>query len=136
TPLQDAFGEENVIGGLCLIETTLNEAGEVAQTSAFDRLVFGELNHQKTDRVEQIAEVFSGTKAEFILSEQILQDMWHKYLRITVLSGVTTLMRAPIGPIRESDGGRDFISALFKEITDIMRANRAPIADHIEDEQL
>ena len=31
--------------------------------------------------------------------------MWHKYLFITVMSGMTTLMRAPIGPIRESEGG-------------------------------
>lgn len=38
------------------------------------------------------------------------------------LSGVTTLLRAPMGPIRESDGGRDFIRNLFKEATNIMKA--------------
>ncbi|MGW8425209.1 EamA family transporter [Peribacillus simplex] len=36
--------------------------------------------------------------------------------------GVTTLMCAPMGPIRESDGGSDFIRNLFKEATNIMRA--------------
>lgn len=135
-PLKEAFSEKKVIGGLCFIETTLNQAGEVVHSSDFGRLVFGELDHQETDRIQQIADTFSGTKADFVLSQNILQDMWHKYLRITILSGVTTLMRAPIGPIRESDGGRDFISNLYKEVTEIMRACKAPIADSTEEEQL
>ena len=42
--------------------------------------------------------------------------MWHKYLFITVMSGVTTLMRAPIGPIRESEGGRDLSKTYLKNV--------------------
>jgi 2-dehydropantoate 2-reductase len=135
SPLKEAFGKK-VIGGLCTIETTLNNSGDVVQSSAFDQLVFGELEHQETDRIQQIADTFSGTKAKFVLSNKIMQDMWHKYLFITVMSGVTTLMRAPMGPIRESDGGRDFIRGLYKEATKIMRACNAPIADNIEEEQM
>ncbi|NMA90943.1 MAG: 2-dehydropantoate 2-reductase [Amphibacillus sp.] len=134
--LINEFGKERVAGGLCQIETTLNESGEVIHSSSFDKLVFGELNNEMTERIQSVATAFSGTKADFILSTQILQDMWHKYLRITILSGLTTLMRAPIGPIRESLGGRDFIKALFDEVTQIMRAHHAPIADHVEDGQL
>lgn len=136
SPLKEAFGDNKVIGGLCIIETTLNKTGEVVHSSAFDRLLFGELEHQETDRTQQIADTFSGTKANIVLTKQILQDMWHKYLLITVLSGVTTLMRAPIGPIRESDGGRDFIRNLFEEAAKIMRACKAPIADNIVEEQM
>jgi len=135
SPLKEAFGKK-VIGGLCTIETTLNNSGEVVQSSAFDQLVFGELEHQETDRIHQIADTFSGTKAKFVLSNKIMQDMWHKYLFITVMSGVTTLMRAPMGPIRDSEGGRAFIRDLYTEATKIMRACNAPIADNIEEEQM
>ena len=134
--LKEAYGAEHVIGGLCQIETTLNDSGEVVHTSPFDKLVFGELNEKKSDRIDKIAATFSNTKAEFILSEQILQDMWHKYLRITILSGLTTLMRSPIGPIRDSDNGMTFIAELYEEVTTIMRMNQAPIADEVEEEQL
>lgn len=132
-PLKEAFGDEQVIGGLCFIETTLNEDGDVVQTSKAHRLVFGEFNQEKTERVQKIADVFSDTKASFVLSEHIVQDMWHKYMFITALSGVTTLTRAPIGPIRESEGGQAFIRQLFEEIAQIMRVHGAPIADHIVD---
>ncbi|PEJ58337.1 2-dehydropantoate 2-reductase [Bacillus sp. AFS002410] len=135
-PLKLAFGEEQVIGGLCFIETTLNEAGEVVQTSKAARLVFGEFLGKETDRIRRIAEVFNGSKADFIQSKQIERDMWHKYLFITVMSGVTSLMRAPIGPIRESEGGRATIRELFEECTNIMIAYGAPIAENIVDEHM
>lgn len=135
TTLKEAFGDDKVLGGLCIIETTLNKAGDVIHSSPFDKLVFGELSHQKSERIKKVAELFSGTKANFIFSEHILQDMWHKYLRITILSGMTTLMQAPIGPIRDSDGGMEFITQLLEEVTGIMRAYKAPIAVDIETEQ-
>jgi 2-dehydropantoate 2-reductase len=128
--LKQAFGDDKVIGGLCFIETTLNEVGDVVQTSAADRLVYGELEHPDTSRIREIADAINGTKADFVLSDHIEQDLWHKYLFITVLSGVTTLMRAPIGPIRESDGG-EFIRQLFEEGAQIMRAAGAPIQGNI-----
>lgn len=134
--LQKEFGEEKVIGGLCFIETTLNNQGEIVQTSAANRLMFGEMKSQDSERIKHISKAFAGTKFSFILSENITQDMWHKYLFITVMSGVTTLMRAPIGPIRESEGGRDFIQNLFEECMEIMRCVGAPIKDNIVQEHM
>ncbi|MGG5736150.1 MULTISPECIES: 2-dehydropantoate 2-reductase [Bacillus cereus group] len=134
--LQKEFGEEKVMGGLCFIETTLNNEGDVVQTSAANRLVFGEIKPQDAERMQRISEVFAGTKASFVLSENITQDMWHKYLFITVMSGVTTLMRAPIGPIRESEGGRDFIRNLFEESVQIMKSIEAPVKDNIVEEHM
>ena len=134
--LQKEFGEEKVIGGLCFIETTLNDQGEIVQTSTANRLVFGEMKSQDSERIKHISKAFAGTKSSFVLSENIMQDMWHKYLFITVMSGVTTLMRAPIGPIRESEGGRDFIQNLFEECMQIMRCIGAPIKDNIVQEHM
>jgi 2-dehydropantoate 2-reductase len=134
--LQKEFGVEKVIGGLCFIETTLNDQGEIVQTSAANRLVFGEIKSQDSERINHISKAFADTKASFVLSENIVQDMWHKYLFITVMSGVTTLMRAPIGPIRESDGGREFIRNLFEESVQIMKSMGAPVKDNIAQEHM
>ncbi|OFD50367.1 2-dehydropantoate 2-reductase [Bacillus mycoides] len=134
--LQKEFGVEKVMGGLCFIETTLNDQGEIVQTSAANRLVFGEIKPQDSERIKRISKAFADTKASFVLSENITQDMWHKYLFITVMSGMTTLMRAPIGPIRESDGGREFIRNLFAESVQIMKAMEAPVKDNIIEEHM
>ncbi|RIP37116.1 2-dehydropantoate 2-reductase [Staphylococcus gallinarum] len=129
--LQSLFGKHNIMGGYCVIETTLDTSGEIVHTSTFDKLFFGELNGEESERAKHLAASFSNAKAQFILSNNITQGMWHKYLMITVLSGVTTLMHAPIGPIRDSVGGTNFIESLYNEAATIMRAEGAPLDKQI-----
>ncbi len=126
------FGEDRVIGGLCFIETTLDKEGRVLQTSASHELVFGERSGEKTDRILKIAEAFSGTKAGFRLSNNISRDMWQKYMFISTLSGITTLMRAPLGPIRESRAGRQTLLRLQAEIFSVLKKVEAPILADID----
>jgi 2-dehydropantoate 2-reductase len=130
------FGEEKILGGLCFIESTLDEHGKVIQTSPAQYLVFGEISGEKTERILALQETFEGTKADFRLSENIEQEMWHKYLFITTLSGVTSLFRSPIGPIRDQEYGRKKTHSLLQEVSSIMRRIQAPLADNAEEVQL
>ncbi|WML42904.1 ketopantoate reductase family protein [Neobacillus sp. PS3-40] len=134
--LSDVFGEENVIGGLCSIESTLDKEGKILQTSPLNNLVFGELSGERSKRILKMEEMFSGTKVNYKLSENVNQDLWHKYLFITTMSGITTLMRSPIGPIRDEESGRETLKWLLKEIISVMNLVHAPIAENIEDIQL
>lgn len=134
--LINEFGEEHILGGLCFIEATLDHRGKILQTSPAHDLVFGERSGKITDRILSLQASFSGTKAAFTLSENIEQDMWHKYLFITTFSGVTSLFRSPIGPIREQEYGLKTIQKLLNETAFIMRKVEAPIDVHIEETQL
>lgn len=134
--LVEEFGENRVLGGLCFIETTLDHEGKVIQSSPKHDIVFGELSGEKSERIGRIEAAFSGTKTGYRLSGNINQDLWQKYLFISTLSGITTLMRAPIGPIRESASGRATITQLLKEIVSVMKRINAPLADDIEMIQL
>lgn len=131
--LNAAFHESNVIGGLCFVESTLDEQGTIIQTSAIHDFVFGELDGGKSERVEGLLQSFSGTKANFVLSENIHQAMWHKYLFIATLAGVTTLFRSPIGPIRDDEFGADTIKQTLGEVSGIMKSVDAPLAENIVD---
>ncbi|MDQ0429757.1 2-dehydropantoate 2-reductase [Planomicrobium stackebrandtii] len=135
-PLVRAFGEERVIGGLCFVETTLAEDGTIVQTSPVHQLIYGERTGKKTERIEKLEQAFSGTKAEFIKSDNINQEMWHKYLFITAMSGITSMMESPIGPIRDLETGRRTIQVLLQELAAIMEKMGAPIQPGIADTQL
>lgn len=134
--LIEAFGEHCVIGGLCFVEGTLDENGTIIQASSMNQLVYGERNGEKSDRIQRLTAAFDGTKAEFILSDNINQEMWHKYLFITTMSGITTLFEQPIGPIRELDSGRKTIISLLKELEKVMESIGAPIESGISDKLL
>jgi 2-dehydropantoate 2-reductase len=131
--LTEAFGAEKVIGGLCFIETTLDESGKVIQTSPIQDLVFGELKGKRSERILKLQAAFDDTKANFRLSEKIEQEMWQKYLFITSLSGITSLFRSPIGPIRDQTQGAETIKRLLHETVEIMTAIGAPLSEGAKD---
>jgi 2-dehydropantoate 2-reductase len=130
------FGEKHVLGGLCFIESTLGENGKVIQTSPIHNLVFGERNGEETDRIQRVRASFSDTKASFIYSDNIMKEMWNKYLFISLLSGATTLMRAPIGPIRDTDSGYEALRKIVTEVVTVMEKIGAPIGNELIEAQL
>ncbi|WP_226665959.1 ketopantoate reductase family protein [Metabacillus litoralis] len=134
--LMTTFSENQIIGGLCFIESTVDQHGVIVQTSATHDFVYGELTGKETDRMTKINNLLSKTKASIRKSDTILKDMWHKYMFISGLSGITTLFRSSIGPIREAKYGLEMIENLFIEIGSVMRAVGAPIDDNIEKIQL
>jgi 2-dehydropantoate 2-reductase len=130
------YSPEQVIGGLCFVEATLDESGDVIQTSDIHDAVFGEWDGEVSDRMRNLSEAFSGTKTNFRLSSNIQQEMWHKYLFITTLSGITSLMRSSIGPVRDTLEGRTYIQQLFEEIRLTMEEAGAPLAEGIVEKQM
>ncbi|HEY8332043.1 MAG TPA: 2-dehydropantoate 2-reductase [Pseudomonas sp.] len=93
------FSYRRVLGGLGLISATLDETGAVLHLSQDHTLAFGELDGERTPRVEAIAAAFA--QAAFVgrLSDSILQEMWEKWVHIATIASITTLMRASIGDI-------------------------------------
>jgi 2-dehydropantoate 2-reductase len=134
--LDKQFGNEKVIGGLCYIEATLDSKGAVIQKGPLHMLVYGERSGQESERIIKLAEVFKGIKADFQLSTTIIEDLWHKYLFIATMSGITTLMRAAIGPICDHPSGIETIKQLTKEIIDVMNVAGAPLSNELETIQM
>lgn len=134
--LDEQFGKEKVIGGLCYIEATLDSEGAVIQKGPLHMLVYGERSGQESERIIKLADALKGTKADFQLSSTIIEDLWHKYLFIATMSGITTLMRAPIGPICNQPSGMETIKQLTKEIIDVMNVAGAPISNELETIQM
>ncbi|WP_054707194.1 ketopantoate reductase family protein [Bacillus sp. JCM 19041] len=128
--LEQHFGNQ-LLGGLCFIESSVADDGTIIQESQIHRLVYGERDGSSSVRTKQLLTCFKGSNAEFSYSANIEQDMWHKYLFIAVASGITTLFRSSIGPIRKNDTRNGFIESTLNECANVMRTAGAPIADDI-----
>jgi 2-dehydropantoate 2-reductase len=120
--LANKFGSERVLGGLCAIAATLNEKREIVQLAPLQSLSFGERNGKLTDRVRAIAEVMASGKFGAATSEQIIQDMWEKWIFLASLAASTCLMRAPLGHILAAPGGKDFILGTLDECSAVAAA--------------
>ena len=130
--LVDRFGEQRVLGGLCFIESTLDAQGRILQTSPSHHLLFGPLPGTRTDRLEELKQHLTGTAAPINYSDTITRDMWNKYLFITTFSGVTSLFRSAIDPIRSQEQGMRMIRRLATEAKEEMERQGAVFSDGIE----
>ena len=113
---------ERVLGGLCAIAVTLNEAREVVQLAPMQSLNFGERDGKMSDRVRAISEVFASGNFGAVASEHIMQDMWEKWVFLASLAASTSLMRTSVGNILAVAGGRDFLLGMLDETSAIAKA--------------
>jgi 2-dehydropantoate 2-reductase len=131
--LDAKFGRERVLGGLCAIAVTLNDKREVVQLAPMQSLTFGERDGKMTDRVRAIAEVMAAGKFGSVASENILQDMWEKWVFLASLAASTSLMRTSVGNILAAPGGRDFLLGMVDECTAVATSQGyAPRAPFLE----
>ena len=112
--LEQRFGAAHLLGGLAMISTVLEPGGRVAHLNQLHTLVYGERDGSKSPRVEAIAAAFSGALFVPRLSENIMQDMWEKWVFIASCAGITCLMRSVIGDVVAA-GGADFCTGLLAE---------------------
>jgi 2-dehydropantoate 2-reductase len=113
--LDKKFGHQRVLGGLCAIAATLDEHRQIVQLAPMQSLGFGERDGKLSDRVRALAEALAGGKFGAAASEQIIQDMWEKWVFLASLAASTCLMRAPVGDILAAPGGKDFILGMLDE---------------------
>jgi len=131
--LDGRFGRERVLGGLCAIAVTLNEAREVVQLAPMQSLTFGERDGTMSERVRAIAEIFASGNFGSSASATVLQDMWEKWVFLATLAASTSLMRTTLGNILAAPGGKDFLLGIFEECRETAAAEgfspRAPFVE-------
>jgi 2-dehydropantoate 2-reductase len=121
--LESRFGKNRVLGGQCGIAVTLDEHRHVVQLApVFQSLGFGERDGGMSDRVRAIAEYLAPGNIGSQPSENIMQEMWEKWVLLTTLASSTSLMRAAIGHILAAPGGRDFILGVRDECSAVAKA--------------
>ena len=121
--LRAVYDESRIMGGVGYVATTIDRPGVIRQTGPMQRLLFGEFDGARSTRGEALlaACLAGGIKAEF--SDNILCEIWQKYVFLVGLSGTTTTMRKTIGPIRENAQTRAFLADVMREVVAVGRSH-------------
>ena len=127
--LRAAYGESHIMGGVGYVATTIDRPGVIRQTGPMQRLLFGEFDGAPSARGQALlaACLAGGINAE--LSANILREIWQKYVFLVGLSGTTTTIRKPIGPIREDPQTRAFLRDVMREVVAVGRALGVDLAE-------
>jgi 2-dehydropantoate 2-reductase len=121
--LRAAFDPRQLMGGVGYVATTIDAPGVIRQTGPLQRLLFGEFDGSRSPRGEALlaACLAGGIKAEF--SPDIVREIWQKFVFLVGLSGTTTAIRMPIGPIRSNPQTRAFLHDVMHEVVMVGRAH-------------
>jgi 2-dehydropantoate 2-reductase len=120
--LAGRFGEDSVIGGVCLISAEIDTQGRIVQLTDIHRLVYGERTGNHSARISALNESMQGAMFDARTSENILQEMWEKWVLLASLGAATCLMRGNIGEIEAIPGGAHLSRAILRECSAISTA--------------
>ncbi len=134
--LRSIFGEKAVMGGVAYIGTSIKKPGVIEHIGTMQKLVFGEYDGQSSERTRTLLDACKrgGINAE--LRNDIQREIWEKFIFLVGLSGATTTMRLPIGPIRGNPQSRVFLLDIMREVEAVGRAQGVTLAEHYANNRL
>lgn len=95
-----SVGRPHTAGGVAYVAAVISEPGVIRHT-AMDRLIFGELDGSRSERLETLLASCRAAGFQATVSERIEADIWSKFVRLSVFSGMTAVTRCAIGALRD-----------------------------------
>ena len=124
--LDRRFGAARVLGGLAQIAATIGAGGRIEHLNKAHRIVFGERDGRSSERTAALAALLARAKFDSALSDDIMQEMWEKFVMLATLAGMTCLMRAPVGAIIATSEGEALMGEFLAECAAIATAAGHP----------
>jgi 2-dehydropantoate 2-reductase len=106
------FGAGRVIGGTCGIQGAMTAEGEVKQLGPIHRIAYGLLpgtSAAARAKLETLHGFYQRTPVDAVLADDILLELWEKFVLLTTMASMTTLMRGGIGDALAADEGEAIV---------------------------
>lgn len=124
--LDAALGAERVLGGVAYVGAVLLPDGSIRHHNRLSGIAFGERSGGITDRARAIEQEFAGTPVNAPANDDILQEMWEKFVMMGAMAGQNCLLRGAIGDIMATDDGEALMIAALAECQAVAAAAGHP----------
>ncbi|QIE57829.1 2-dehydropantoate 2-reductase [Pikeienuella piscinae] len=131
--LDERIPQAAILGGLCHIGATMDDKGEIRHLNDLQRIALGARRPEQGRAAERVHAALSRGGIAPVLSTDIMQEMWEKFVFLTAYAGLTCMMRAPVGAIAATTHGKAVARELLEECAAIATASGyPPAAEFIE----
>ena len=129
------IGAGHVIGGASFILAHIAEPGVVEQVGSVRRVIFGELDGSRTERIERLLAEFRNAEIDSDVADDIRVVLWDKFAFLCALAGLTAVTRLPIDELLAVPETRGFFQEMVAEVAVVARAEGVELADDIVDQK-
>ena len=134
--LAAVVGADHVVGGAAFIFSTIAEPRVVAHTGGPARIVFGERDNRRSDRVESLHAACLGAGIDADVARDINTVLWTKFAFICAAAGMTSSVRLPLGDIRESPAAWAMFRDIVAEVVALAGLEGVELGDGVVDQQV
>jgi 2-dehydropantoate 2-reductase len=128
-----AVGRTHTAGGTVYIAAVIAEPG-VIRHSALDHVIFGELDGTRSPRLQRLLDACTPAGFQVTLSDNIQVDIWTKFVRLSVFSGMTAVTRCPIGRVVADPDLFEMLKSAARETMAVARAKGVAVPDQVIDD--
>jgi 2-dehydropantoate 2-reductase len=116
------LGKQAVMGGVAQISASIVAPGVIRQVGTFMRMLFGELDGSRSQRGEAFLALCQKAGFDAVLSDQILSELWIKFILLATNASVMAVARQPIGKLRDDPDMRPQFVAAYNEVIAVGKA--------------
>ena len=134
--LDQHFGRARVIGGVAHIAATVAKSGAVQQLSDLHRLTIGARDAAQEGVVQEFIGLCRKSAFDSVLSADIEQVLWDKWVFLATLAGMTTLCRGSVGDIVATPHGESQVRRMYEECQAVAAASGHAVSSEARDRDL
>jgi 2-dehydropantoate 2-reductase len=120
--LDAAFGPDRVLGGVAYVGAVLLPDGSIRHVNRMSGIAFGERGGGVSERARAIEQQFANTPVAAPANDNILQEMWEKFIMMGAMAGMNCLMRGNVGEIVATEEGEALIVEALAECRAVAEA--------------
>ncbi len=113
--LAEAFGSDNILGGVTYLGATRKEAGSVYHTNS-GKIDLGNFTGSSSDRCHQLATMFSAAGIPCKVINDLIRKRWEKLCWNIPFNGLGALLNQDTAQLLTDNGIKDLIRTLIMEI--------------------
>src|SRR5438309_53026 len=111
--LAPILGDDATIGGATYVVTKVASPGVIRHTGALARIQCGRLDRRGDPTLVRYVQEMKGANIDITLAENMLLEIWKKFVLLSGTSGITASTRQPLGVIRDDTDMRAFFFKLM-----------------------
>lgn len=121
--LAPILGDAATIGGATYVVTTIAAPGVIRHTGTVARIRCGRLDRNADSVLAGYVDQMKAAELDITLSNDMLTDLWKKFVLLTGTSSITASTRQTLGVIRDDPDMRAFLFKLMDETVAVGRAS-------------
>ena len=126
--LGEALGAEKILPAFITHMDSTKEGPNLRFTSPA-RIVFGELDGRRTERVERLERLFERAGVRALAVDDVRHRMWAKFMFNVGINQVGALLGAPYGTFQDCPEAREALLAAMREVPPLAARNGVDLSE-------